>query len=191
MGSDRVVVRLGGIYALQGVRITSEQYYLPVLETLSAFVRDGTRTENGEGPPATGIQAALKVIGRRILIGVWAPDLANAHIPKAELAHANLRGANLLGADLSDAHLFGANLSDANLSGAKLFKANLSLANLSGTNLSDADLFGALLSNADLGGANLRNVTLFAPTLQTTRLDKASGTNVELQSGLILKPCGP
>src|SRR5260370_5504474 len=67
LGSDKVVVRLGGIYALQGVMITSEQYYLPVLETLSAFVRDGTRTENGEGPPATGIQPALTGIGRRTL----------------------------------------------------------------------------------------------------------------------------
>src|SRR5260370_41947342 len=105
--------------------MTSEQYYLPVLETLSAFVRDGTRTKNGAAPPATDIQPALTVIGRRTLIGVWAPDLANAHIPKAELAHANLRGANLLGADLSGAHLFGADLSHATLHPSNLRGANL------------------------------------------------------------------
>jgi len=56
------VVRLGGIYALEGVMNTSEQYSYPVLEALSAFVRDGTRTETGDGSPATDIQAALTVI---------------------------------------------------------------------------------------------------------------------------------
>lgn len=43
LGSDRLVVRLGGIYGLEGVMNTSEEYYRPVLEALSAFVRDGTR----------------------------------------------------------------------------------------------------------------------------------------------------
>ena len=58
LGSDKLVVRLGGIYALEGVMNTSEQYHQPVLEALCAFVRDGTRTDTGEGPPATDIQAA-------------------------------------------------------------------------------------------------------------------------------------
>jgi len=48
---------------------TSEQYHQPVLEALCAFVRDGTRTYTGEGPPATDIQAALTVISRRTKIG--------------------------------------------------------------------------------------------------------------------------
>src|ERR1700736_3915756 len=34
LGSDRVVVRLGGIYALEGVMNISEQYHQPVLEAL-------------------------------------------------------------------------------------------------------------------------------------------------------------
>jgi hypothetical protein len=52
LGSNRVVVRLGGIYALEGVMNNSEQYYRPVLEALTAFVREGTRTATGDGPPA-------------------------------------------------------------------------------------------------------------------------------------------
>src|SRR3954470_9670599 len=43
-----VVVRLGGIYALEGVMNTSEVYYKPVLGALSAFVR-----ENAKKPAAT------------------------------------------------------------------------------------------------------------------------------------------
>jgi hypothetical protein len=64
---NQIQQRLGGIYALEGVMNdrTSRQYHEPVLEALSAFVRDGTRTVTGEGPPATDIQAALTVIGRR------------------------------------------------------------------------------------------------------------------------------
>jgi hypothetical protein len=61
---DKLVVRLGGIYALEGVMNTSEQYHQPVLEALCAFVRDGTKAQTDQRPPATDIQAALTVIGR-------------------------------------------------------------------------------------------------------------------------------
>jgi hypothetical protein len=151
LGSDKAVVRLGGIYALEGVMNTSEQYSYPVLEALSAFVRDRTRTEAGDGPPATDIQAALTVILRRpAIFGAGAAaDLANAHIPKA-----NLRGTHLNyvepGADLIQPELF-----DANLSGADLRGANLSGAVLQRADLSDANLSGAILAGADLRGATL------------------------------------
>src|SRR5207248_6995898 len=76
----KVVVQLGGIYALEGVMNTSEQYHQPVLEALCAFVRDGTKTETGDGPPATQIQAALTVIGRRASGIGWENALDLAHI---------------------------------------------------------------------------------------------------------------
>jgi Pentapeptide repeats (8 copies) len=105
LGSNKPVVRLGGIYALEGVMNTSEQYRGPVLEALSAFVRDGTRTTTGDGPPATDIQAALTVIGRRKGFGIFGPDLSNSHIPKALLGAFNLRNVDLSGADLRGADL--------------------------------------------------------------------------------------
>jgi hypothetical protein len=37
LGDDKVVVRLGGIYALEGVMNTSGQYHQPVLDALCAF----------------------------------------------------------------------------------------------------------------------------------------------------------
>ena len=43
LGNNKMVVRLGGIYALEGVMSGSEQYHQPVLETLSAFVRESTK----------------------------------------------------------------------------------------------------------------------------------------------------
>jgi hypothetical protein len=102
LGSDKPVVQLGGIYALEGV-MNNSQYRRPVLEALSAFVRDGTRSYTGDGPPATDIQAALTVIGRRTAIRTGTPDLAGAHIPKANLRLADLRGADLRGANLTGA----------------------------------------------------------------------------------------
>src|SRR4051812_19932738 len=69
--------RLGGIYALEGVMNDSEQYYRSVLEALSAFVREGTKCQSDANrdtkpnpcsgvAPATDIQAAVTVIGRRV-----------------------------------------------------------------------------------------------------------------------------
>jgi hypothetical protein len=42
LGSDKLTIRLGGIYALEGVMNTSAQYHEPVLEALCAFVREST-----------------------------------------------------------------------------------------------------------------------------------------------------
>src|SRR4051795_954420 len=57
-----IVVRLGGIYALEGVMNTSKQYHKPVLEALSAFVRENAKKPadtppSPAAPPATDIQA--------------------------------------------------------------------------------------------------------------------------------------
>jgi uncharacterized protein YjbI with pentapeptide repeats len=179
---NQIQQRLGGIYALEGVMNTSQQYHQPVLEALSAFVRDGTQTATGDGPPATDIQAALTVIGRRKIIGPEQQlNLANAHIPKANLSTAHLSGADLSGADLRDADLNGARLNDANLRGATLNDAHLTGATLDHANLFHATLSGATLLNAnldhaDLTGADLRGATLNDAHLDSANLDHATLT---------------
>jgi hypothetical protein len=42
LASDKLTMRLGGIYALEGVMNGSAQYHQAVLEALCAFVREGT-----------------------------------------------------------------------------------------------------------------------------------------------------
>jgi hypothetical protein len=115
---DEVRLRLGGIYALEGVMNASDQYHQPVLETLCAFVRDQPQTSN-DAPPATDIQAALTVIGRR-KPGLGEVDLSGAHIVKASLIGADLSHADLSHADLSHADLSHADLSHADLRDADL-----------------------------------------------------------------------
>ena len=216
LGSDKIVMRLGGIYALEGVMNTSEQYYQAVLEALSAFVRDGTKNETGDGPPMSDIQAALTVIGRRANIAPGMPNLANAHIPKAYLEGrfvypsveedptvsdmppswlrgGDLSGADLRGIDLRGADLRRADMTDANLSGAYLVRANLSGALLDGTNLSGADLAPdqktSGIFSAKLHGAHLVEVDLSSARVFQSQLDETCGTNVKLDPGLTLKPC--
>jgi hypothetical protein len=101
LASKEPVMRLGGIYALEGVMNTSDQYRVPVLEALCAFVRDNTTgmTESSAKQPATDIQAALTVIGRRTK-GPGVVDLAKVGISGANLSGADLRGAMLWGAIL-------------------------------------------------------------------------------------------
>jgi uncharacterized protein YjbI with pentapeptide repeats len=210
--------RLGGIYALEGVMNTSKEYYKPVLEALCAFVRDSTTTdsketrpawlalfwsvprtdtkETREGSPASDIQAALTVIGRRTA-GEGRPDLSNARIPKTNLSKADLGNADLSAAtlfkaflfkaDLSGADLTGADLSGVILAGADLTGADLTRADLTGADLSGvlssagsidptrANLTGAFLSDADLTRANLTGVK----GLTKKQLDEACGTNVK------------
>jgi Pentapeptide repeats (8 copies) len=168
LAGDKVPMRLGGIYALEGVMNGSQQYHQPVLEALCAFVRDGTiGNDKAVGTkPATDIQAALTVLGRRGDGDGW-----------VDLAKANIQGANLRSADLT-----GADLSGANLRSAGLHRANLTGANLSGADLRYADLSGAHLDGADLTGADLAQA----------QLDQACGKPRALPPGLTLdKPCPP
>jgi hypothetical protein len=186
LGSDKPVLQLGGIYALEGVMNTSEQYHRPVLEALCAFVRDRTKTDTGEGPPATEIQAALTVIGRRTVMENGWLDLRNAHIPNVDL-----RDAHLLYAYLYSTDLHGADLRGADLRGAYL------LANLRGADLTDAHLLGAILyakvgdvvTGVALEGAVLTGADLRGATVAQSQLDEACGTDVKLDPGLKIKPC--
>jgi hypothetical protein len=146
---------------------TSEEYHKPVLEALSAFVRENTKTPAvADTPPpaiaspATDIQAALTVIGRRkvpapLALPPAVIDLSNTHIPHPFLSGAFLSGANLRG---------------ANLIGANLFLA---------------DLRGAFLRGANLIGAHLTG----AKNLTQTQLDQACGMYVQLDPPLTIKPC--
>ena len=191
LASDKMAIRLGGIYALEGVMNTSErpeQYRGPVLEALCGFVREYTVGKAVSEKPAIDIQAALTVIGRRK--GPELPDLAKVNIPGANMSRANLRGADLNTADLNSAYLSGAYLSFANLIGAQLTGANLTGADLSrvdltgadltGANLGLADLNGAYLSRANLTGANLSRANLRGADVSRTNLHGANLTGANL-----------
>jgi uncharacterized protein YjbI with pentapeptide repeats len=182
LASDKIAIRLGGIYALEGVMNASERPEWsrgPVLEMLCAFVREYTVGKTVAKKPAIDIQAALTVIGTHK--GQELPDLAEVNIPGANLSGANLRGADLNSADLNSAYLSGAYLSGANLLGANLSGANLTFGKLSRVDLTGADLTGANLGLADLNGAYLSGANLTGANLGGTNLLSADLSGAHLR----------
>ena len=184
LGSDKLDVRIGGIYALERVARDSAKDHPTVMEVLTAFVREHSREpwplpdpDDDEEPARLtrpDVQAALSVVGRRdAKRDVQYIDLPRATLPRANLRGADLTGAVLTGAVLAGANLFGANLARANHNSAVLAGANLTHADLARANLDSADLTRADLARADLTGANLAGAHLTGAHLTGAHLTDA------------------
>ena len=165
LGSDKLDVRIGGIYALERIARDSARDHPTVMEVLTAFIREHSQEKwdpdsrehwdpsepDSAEPPRPDILAAVTVVGRRDARRDIQPmDLTGAYLRGAYLRGAYLRGAYFCGAKLT-----GANLTGADLNGAILNRAILNRAILSGARLNGADLNGARLSGADLTEAYL------------------------------------
>jgi hypothetical protein len=133
-GSDKLDVRIGGIYALERIARDSARDH-PTVEVLTAFIREHSHEQ---WPPADHSlsqeerstrpdnQAALTVVCRRDpRRDIRSIDLQSADLPHAALEGAHFAGANLNGANLNGAKLYGAFLTEANLTGANLAQARL------------------------------------------------------------------
>jgi uncharacterized protein YjbI with pentapeptide repeats len=190
LGSDKLDVRLGGIYALERIATDSKRDHPTVVEVLSAFVREHSQPSTGDddkgGEPTTDVLAAVTVLGRLPQrTQVSRGNLEGAYVESAELEHAhleraNLRGAHLRGANLDWAHLEGAILQRAHLEGAYLQHAHLQGADLLGANLEGAYMGGANLRGAHLNGANLKGAWLQWSFLEEADLKKASLEGAQL-----------
>jgi len=202
-GADKLDVRLGALYSLERIMRDSAADQASIVEVLSAFIRGHARKQppalrtSSTGPPATDIQAALTILGRRdvrsdqsVQVDLSGTDLSGAHLANADLAGAYLRGVDLSGVDLSRAHLSNANMTEADLRTAELSRADLSGANLteadlrsaflSETNLTDTDLASANLAGADLFGADLSHAFLAYANLSRVNLTAVDMTDANL-----------
>jgi hypothetical protein len=190
LGSDKLDVRIGGIYALERIARDSDKDHPTVMEVLLAFIPEHSRgpwpvdsegVQHGEKKTRPDVQAAATVVGRRDAerdSRFQRIDLAGANLDSANLADADLAGADLTGANLDSANLTGANLASADLTGANLDSANLASANLDSANLASAwlvgaNLAGAHLNSSDLTDANLAGADLTGAWLVGAHLDGA------------------
>jgi Pentapeptide repeats (8 copies) len=198
LASDKIELRLGGIYTLERISRESPDDYWTVMETLTAFVRehapwtdpdprapesmtrfyeDKPRERRADSGPSTDIAAGLSVIVRRSKQNrqkekekEWRFDFTGA-----DLRGADLVGAHLEGACLHQAHLERARLSEAHLEGAWLVDAHLVRAHLLGAHLDGANLRGARLEGAYLMGAHLDEADLDEAHLEGADLRRATG----------------
>ena len=121
LGSDKLDVRIGGIYALERVARDSKKDH-PTIDGSPSRFHPGTLARPWPVPksgdvPLPGrmtrpdVQAALTVIGRRDTgrdnrpIDLSGVNLTRANLAEANLAKANLRDTIFTGADLTGAHL--------------------------------------------------------------------------------------
>ena len=195
LGSDKLDVRLGGIYTLERIAQDSLKDHWTVMEVLTAFVREQSRKEYRDYIPSLSessssididdltlredIQAALTVIGRREWSKVERPhqelNLMQAFLGKVFLFDANLRNANLFKTNLQQSVLFRADLRKAILADAILIGADLNYAKLNGTNLQfallhRADLRTSIgLSWAQISKAVITDETMLPPELEERR----------------------
>lgn len=153
IGNNKPIeVRIGGIYALERIARNSEKDHWPIMEVLTAYVRQNApykkehvhqKKEESSviksiAKPNTDIQAILTVLGRR-----ERSQGRERNNQRLDLGNTDLRGADLRGA-----HFEGVDIEGANLSGALLWNAFLN-----GAFLKDAILDEARLEWADLRGA--------------------------------------
>jgi Pentapeptide repeats (8 copies) len=185
LGSDKLELRLGAIYALERIARDSERDHWPIMEILTTYVREHapwnepeqhsnegslTETPPTQNPeprpkPTTDVQAILTVLGRRTRSygkGEEGPliltrtDLRGANLSVAHLERAFFSGAHLERAFLIEARLKRASFSSANLEFARLIRAHLEGARFTRAHLLGASLRGAHLRGADFGDANLQ-----------------------------------
>jgi hypothetical protein len=202
LGSDRLEVRLGGIYALERISKESPDDYWTVMENLTAFVRE--RTQRTAANPEQ--RRTQRIEGRAF--GLWEEagrpegrsdefwrEAEKKEPPEADIAAVltvikrrsahhraletrdekviDLREAFLRSADLREAHLERANLTEAHLEGADLFGAHLTGANLRGAHLAGTDLLLAHLEDVILIRAHLDGAYLVGAHLASADLFRA------------------
>lgn len=161
LGSDKLEIRLGGIYVLERIARDSAKDHWPIMEVLTAYVREKAQQREEpaaevpttlndmierdqqdreiggqENKPSADIQAILTVLGRRMRAYEMRED-----------QRLDLRGVDIRGANLIEAHLERALFVRAHLEKADLINAHLAGANLRGAHLQDTRLQGADLTS--------------------------------------------
>lgn len=214
LGDKSIQIRLGGIYALERIAKDSDKDYWPIVEILTAFIREESPwppkpEKEAKDEVRIDIQAALSVLGRRIKpYGGDEPyslDLRKTDLRKANLVEAQFQGANLTGANLQGANLKGANLQetviiDADLQSALLIQCNLEKATLMNSNFKDARLMRAncrdalalktnfeeaFLLRAEFQNANLAGATFKKAKLEGAQFQESTLTQVTFDEAIL------
>jgi hypothetical protein len=205
LGHDKVNVRLGGIFALEQIAKSEDEYYQQIMEILTAYVREQSpwpekEEEQRKVDPLTGritklaedIQAVMTVVSRRRFtyqqkeehrLDLHAVDLRNLQLTEnSKLQGVDFQGSCLNEAFMNKVRLEGADLRYAHLEGADLCYAHLEGADLSNGCFNNAQFFQAKLQRVDFTKSNLERATFHEAEMEKAILEGAN-----LQGAIFLK----
>lgn len=195
LASEKIEVRLGGIYTLERIAKDSEKDYWTIMEVLTAFIRENAplTQKNPKKNQKTFVDEYLNNKNEKGVLQRFGLDILeiprlrldiqetltviarrNAendrgkqiNLSNVNIAYANLKKANLKGVNLRGSNLTDVDLTDADLTDADLTDAKLANANLRNADLRKAQLVFAELPGAILTGADLRGANLVASDLR-------------------------
>jgi hypothetical protein len=216
LGSDRMEVRLGGIYALERIGNDSDKDYWPIMETLTAYVRERAAWRDQSQDEKRKASEAEPVV-QKTLNGeaVVEEEAAGEEFPTPTASAISAPAARTKPATDIQAiltvlgrrkycygqgedqglDLRGTDLRGADLTGAHLEAATLRGAHLEGANLREAHLRGANLREAHLRGADLREAHLKRAYLEahlegadlsSARLEEAYLDGARLEGAILI-----
>jgi uncharacterized protein YjbI with pentapeptide repeats len=199
LGSDKLEVRVGAIFALERLSKESPDDYWTIMEVLTAFVRDrrryttimdrlrkrayflwlqAGRPENRdeefwvEAVRLEGLEEASTDI-ETILVVITRRSAENRQREADRGWRLDLSGTYWRKFDLREVNLERASLRDAHLQGANLSEAHLERASLQDAHLQGANLFQAHLEEASLLEAHLEGAHLSGTHLEGASLQQA------------------
>ncbi|UJA11028.1 pentapeptide repeat-containing protein [Streptomyces collinus] len=198
LGSDKLDVRIGGIYALWRLADHSDRDREAVVSIMAAYLRThlpwppqeptvpAADASINSVPPletrAADAQTALTCLG--VLYQERRPEWLN--VSSTDLRRADcdglwLHGANFDGACMEAASVYQVNLSKASLIAANLRHAELGTSILHQVRCLQADLRGARLVKADLRSADFTRADLREANLRKTRAQGAVLAGADLR----------
>jgi uncharacterized protein YjbI with pentapeptide repeats len=200
LASDSLGVRLGGIYALERIAHESERDHWPIMETLTAYVREKSPAPDpdevdevapGRPQPPGDIAAILAVIGRRVQAHDRGRiDLRNTsiNIRFPEIADISLEKGRLQNSFLVGARFFRVAIGEADFESAYMDDIRFSLVSGKSVSFGFAKLHGARFMNCGLPGAGFYSVRGVRTGFDSCMLDGAKFTfDVELPQARFLK----
>jgi hypothetical protein len=204
LGSDKLELRLGAIYALERIARDSERDHWPIMEILTAYVREHSpwkmEEEHSQEELSLGEQLqaldklyeqVLKLTGRPLRPSEVELAASNKRQPKLAIDIQAIltvvgRRTRTYGKgedqslNLLHTHLRGADLNGAQLQGAELSCTQLQRAHFFGAQLQGASFLGAQLQAALFWDAQLQRAHFFGAQLQGANLANAQLQEAQL-----------
>ena len=207
IAGDKLDIRLGGIYALEQTARESKELHGPVIEILTAFLREHSRkqpetpvaseaadpdaVEEMLSRPRADFQAIVTVLGRREVSND--PEHFSLDLRGVVVGRCNFWNGQLQGADFTSPQLQGADFTSAQLQGTRFEGAQLKGAYFNGAQLQGAYFGFAQLQGARFNGAQLQGAHFFSAQLQSAlfwnaQLHDATFANADIEGAEFDEP---